>query len=730
MSNGLTRRQFLQAGAMAAAATVISGCTVNLQRTETLESYVKPPEEGLPGENLWFASTCRQCPAGCGIVVRVSNGRARKIEGNPAHPVNQGKLCARGQAILQEMYDPDRLRNAVRQSMRSMQEFGPIYWDDALRLLSEQLHGVDPARVAFLGSNLSTHLWHVANRFMQGLGAREPVIYSLGDALSGQQALASASNQLFGTPSLPLFDIGAADAVFSFGASFLETWISPVLYSQAYSQMRRGSLGKRGYLVQFEPRLSSTAGVADQWVPVQPGSEGLVALALGKLLVEQENLGGPQHAALYQAVDVGAVAEVSGVQAEELGRLARIFAGVERAVAIPGGAAVAHPDSGTALVAIHALNDLVGGWGRPGGVYFSAASAGDAFEPAPASSFADVQSLIDDMDSGRVQFLFVHGANPAFELPKASGFREAMLQVSYTVSFSPTVDDTAVHADLILPDHTNLEGWGYHVPLIADRTVVSSQQPVMRPLYDTRATVDVLLALARQLGGDVARALPWPNEVTFLREATGAFRSQAVDAEAYWAGWRRQGGHWDTKASAASPPAAAELVLASVPASPVSAGVSDAYPYQLHLYPSIALFDGRGANKSWLQETPDPMTTVAWQTWIEIDPTTAQALGVGDDDIVRVISEAGEVEAIVYVYRGLAAGVVAMPLGRGQEQSGRYASGQGSNPMRLVASTADDGTGVLTWGATAVRIEPTGRKKALARLESAEGVEYLRQLES
>jgi anaerobic selenocysteine-containing dehydrogenase len=95
MSHRLTRRDFLKMSAMAAAASVVSGCTANLQRTEYLESYVRPPEEGLPGENLWYASTCRQCSAGYGIIVRVSEGRARKIKGNPPHPVNRGKLCPR-----------------------------------------------------------------------------------------------------------------------------------------------------------------------------------------------------------------------------------------------------------------------------------------------------------------------------------------------------------------------------------------------------------------------------------------------------------------------------------------------------------------------------------------------------------------------------------------------------------------------------------------------------------
>ncbi len=130
---GLTRRKFIQAGSVAAAATVLSGCTLNLQRIEYLESYVEPPEDALPGEDVWYASTCRQCQAGCGTIVRVSNGRPIKIEGNPRHPLNRGKLCGRGQAALQEFYDPDRLTNAVRQvGGRDSLQFEPLSWDSAL----------------------------------------------------------------------------------------------------------------------------------------------------------------------------------------------------------------------------------------------------------------------------------------------------------------------------------------------------------------------------------------------------------------------------------------------------------------------------------------------------------------------------------------------------------------------------------------------------------------------
>ncbi len=118
MTKEISRRQFIQLGALTGTAVAVSGCTINLQRSETIEPYVIPPEEALPGENIWYATTCRMCSAGCGLLVRVGNGRAKKIEGNPLHPLNAGKTCARAQAGLQYLYNPDRFRNAVRNEAR------------------------------------------------------------------------------------------------------------------------------------------------------------------------------------------------------------------------------------------------------------------------------------------------------------------------------------------------------------------------------------------------------------------------------------------------------------------------------------------------------------------------------------------------------------------------------------------------------------------------------------
>jgi len=256
---------------------------------------------------------------------------------------------------------------------------------------------------------------------------------------------------------------------------------------------------------------------------------------------------------------------------------------------------------------------------------------------------------------------------------------------------------------------------------------VSSQQPVVRPLHDTRSTADALLGLAARLGGPAAEALPWPNEVTFLQEAVTELHGSslgAYDAETpagFWALWRQYGGWWSEKEILIEPEVT-EIVQQPLPmTAPVFEGDLQDYPYHLYPYPSIVLSDGRGANLPWLQETPDPMTTARWGTWVELNPEVARTLGVVNNDVIRVISPYNELEAPVVVYPGIRPDVVAIPVGQGHSDYGRFAQQRGSNPLALVAPVTDPTSGTLAWGATRVRLEPTGRRHELPRLESLDG---------
>ena len=732
MDASITRRDFLKLTGAATSMLLLSGCTVDLQQSVWMEPYVHSPEQTLPGEDFWFASTCRMCPAGCGIVVRVSNGRARKIEGNPAHPLNQGAICARGQAGLQRLYHPDRLRQVLqRTGERGADQWGALSWEQAIDTLAGRLQSINPERIGFLTGLLPDYQAALVARMSKGLGAPRPVVYDAQTFLDGRFALQKAVEAMFGVDSLPIFDIGHADVVYAFSANFLETWLSPVSYGRAYGHMR-GRPGARGTMISFEPRLSMTAANADRWIPVAPGFEGLLALALGKIIVD-EGLGANDlpapYRSLYDGVDVGAVAAQVELSAEDLASLARMFAEAHHPVAIPGAGLIAHTNGLNAIKAVLALNLLV----DRGALFLTpVAPSRDLRPPLAPSTLQEVEDLIGRMKAGEVEALLVLGANPVYELPAALGFREALAHVPLIVAFADLPDETTALADLVLPAHTYLETWGYQfVNPGAEQLVVSAQQPVVRPIWDTRDPADVLLALADKMGGRVAKRLPWPNLVSFIQTRLTSLQLldgniASTDIRPFWSAWLQQGGWWSRDSLWETPEPLPDATLSPVSA-PRFEGDEAEYPFHLLPISTVSLADGRHAALPWLQETPDPMTTASWDTWVEINPQTANDLGVQNDDVVKIVSPVGEIEAIVYVYPGIRPDVVAVPIGQGHDKLGRWAANRGANVLQALAPSRIDGVDDLAWAATRVLVVPTGQPRMLPTLEDNIGVDRARQ---
>jgi anaerobic selenocysteine-containing dehydrogenase len=483
--------------------------------------------------------------------------------------------------------------------------------------------------------------------------------------------------------------------------------------------MRQGNPTRRGYLVAFEPHQSLTGANADEWIAIAPGSEGVLAAALARLVAEQRGGVTPE----LEAVDIAAASQASGVPEERLRSLAGRFAGSVAPVAIPGSGSLAHASGLATAEAILNLNVMANNLGVPGGLFLSpvdplqveAEPAADEPAQAAPGALSEVTGLVDRMTSGQVQVLFVHGANPLFELPRGLGFTEALSNVPLVISFASFPDETSRQADWVLPDHVALESWGYQRELAGtDRPTVSGMQPVVAPMYDTRATADVLLAAS-------AGALPYTDEVAFLQQKIGMLSSQpgfytASDPASFWALWLQNGGWWAAE-PALQVPQGTGTAIPAVQASPAQ---DDPASFTLIPFTTI-LGDGSGANRPWLQETPNPLTTVMWNSWISIHPQTAARLGVTDDDVVTVTSPDGEVEAVVYRYPAIRPDTVAVPFGQGHTALGRYAEGRGFNPANLLGQQTNE-AGDPSYADVRVTITPTGRKQHIGRLESKEGV--------
>jgi anaerobic selenocysteine-containing dehydrogenase len=722
----ISRREFLKITAAGAATSILAGCQ-NPRQWVVLEPYVHAPEDQLTGVANWYASTCRQCPAGCGIIVRIMNGRALKLEGNPEHPLNQGKLCARGHAGLQVLYNPDRLEGPVIQSKRGTHNFSNTTWEEGINTIFSKIQSAGSGLGVWLGSTSSGHLVDLFQRFTNAVGAPAPVVFDLYTAFHGYSSLQQSSHNLFESPNLPAYDIGAADVIFSFGANLFGTWLSSTRYGIEYGRFRDQTLGKRGYLVQFEPRMSITGSQADRWEPLRPGSETLVAQAIVRLIADRGY--GPAERvnrarSLASDIDVNSVAAASDISIGELNRLARIFAENDRVAAIPGSPLSGQENPQDAINAVQVLNVIAGTIGQPGGLSLSSNTSPKGYVNPGISSYSEVQKLIDRMNSGDVQVLLVHNANPAYDLPEQAGFVKALEKVPYIVTFAPIVDETSGWADMILPDRTYLESWGYEVvsPNF-DGPVISSQQPVVQPVYDVRSTADVLLTIARGIPA-AAKALPWSNEVAFLKELAAQLPPAEYGgsgSEVLWARFLQHGGWWpasETPPSAPSPQLSAPIQVGP----PQYQGNASEYPYFLHIFMSDLLSDGRGASQPWLQGSPDTGTTIAWQTWVELNPATADKLGLKQGDLVKVTSLYGELEAPIYLYPGIRPDTVAIPLGQGHTDYGRYARDRGANVIQLVGSQPDTSAENLVWSTLRVSLTPTGKKMTVATFENSLGV--------
>ena len=725
---GLTRRQFLKwAGVTGVGAVVFNGCRVPDHEIQ-VQSPVELPEDLVTGRDNYYATVAQVGAGSEGLLVRVMEGRAKKVEGNPDYPLNAGKHHIRAEAMLQATYHPDRIKSPMARIAKGG-PFRAIGWPDALDRLTKILEGADPASVLLATGPVRGKLADVVTRFAKDYGAT-----SLGFDPIDQGVLRSAIKGVYGQDALPDFDIARADFILSFGADFLGTWIDPTHFMRGYGEFRQGAhrANGRGHLVHVDSRYSVTAAAADKWQYVNPGSEGLLALAIAHTIISEDlgdtgagnalTGGNRQRLAGYQRDEI---LDKIGMSREAVVALAHDFAGARgQALAIGGGSAGAHTNGVFNLTAIYALNYLVGAVNAPGGVIFNPAADQSQITGAPVRQW---KAALDAMRTGATKVLLVRDANFVHGLSAQLKVTEALDQLDTIVSFSSFLDDTTSRADLILPGHTPFEEWGTDTPdLGPGYRTVAFQQPVINRFRDTMAFGDVLIRIAAELG----KAMPWGS----MRDAVRAeardlhsTKSGSVTQPTFEEFWKRsleRGGWWDqnkTVKGTATPP-----VLPDTPVEATLAGKQSEFPMYLVPFEGHAIGTGQYAHLPWAQAVPDPLTTVVWSTWVEVNPKTAEKLKLNQDDVVTIESASGGYISVpVYVNPATPPDVAAVPIGQGHEQFTTYAAGRGSNVLDIIAQNEDTDTGSLAWAGTRVKLTKTNVRVGLPKLE---GIQEPRQL--
>jgi anaerobic selenocysteine-containing dehydrogenase len=690
------------------------------------------PEEQLPpGVAFWSRGVCRMCGGGCGTLVKRMDALvpvrragqdfqqhrlvAKKIEGNPDHPINRGALCARGQAGLEATYHHERLQHPLALTgARGSGDYRALSWSEAVASLAAKL-GSSGGKVAWVGRPLRGTEASVVGAWLGHVGATR---YDY-DAFHSPLAENSPDALL---PEL----IGDADFVLSFG-NFLELWPNQVAAMRAFARFRKSR--RHGTIVHIEPRLSLTGTSADAWLAVAPGTEGVLARALAAALRtapppssdtdSQLSAQPAPHPAIVEA------ARDCNIESDELQRVLAELEQAERVVVLGGKNLYAYGNGESNALALADLREALGSrhvaLPAPAPARYSPAGRpfGPPFGPPP-------------------NVLIVHEVNPLFSAPPAWHVDAWLRSIPFIVALNTFADETALQANLVLPLSTTLESWTDDETNTADgRVVYSLNEPAMTPLHDTRSIVELAL-MASKAGGVTTPPLDAASAEDAVKATWDQIQLRLAPGAAFkdfWAAAVARGGYWTStterrnehlaarttapgeaphRAPASHEPSPAHAGGAStgVAAAAAFAGDESDYPFFLRFYESPVFGDGRWAHLTWLQELPDPTTSAMWSNWVELHPVTAERMGLRTGDGVWVESPAGRIELPVFVYPGIRPDTVAIPSGQGHSSALVGVSNVGSNPYSLLVASAD--TAAVAWEGTRVRLSPSGSRPRLA----------------
>ena len=644
-ANVVSRRGFLGVlGASAALATV--GCD-NHQRT--IVPYTKRPAEIIPGVANYYASTFPEGKRSYPVLVKTREGRPIHIMGNDEHPRFKGKTSTRAIADISALYDPDRLR-----SPRFEQR--PIAWSDVEKALVAAL---TTAKRDGTGVLLLTGA--SGSPSQDALLAQLKVSVPTLDVIHWEPAVSDSARAgckaAFGVDLELQPKLGEADVIVSFGCDFLNGE-DPVAIGEFSAKRNPEPPGRAmNRLWVFEGALSLTGANADERFPMRPSQLPQLAFALARDLHIKAGIELPAEVNV-PAVPADVVSRL-GIDAAVWSQLiADLARSRSRAVVLCGDEL-----SPEAHVAVHLLNSMLKSVAietRPG---------------LPLASLQDLQRLVTSMLAGRYSMAVLWNINPVYAYPDPEQWNAAFAKVATRVWIGSVADESAAQCQWVLPANHWLESWGDFGPA----EVLTLQQPVVAPLFDTREPEDLILASLKGLGMQVPR-----DYRTFVRERWNREvkpTDTLVPFEQQFTAWLHDGlfqRSLVTQASAVSLQAAAVNLAASATVSN-----SEQAKFELVLRPGLQVFDGRYANNGWLQELPDPITKNTWGNPLVLGPDDARELGLANGDITTLELGATELRLPVLIQPGQAKGVLSLSLGYGRT-TGSVARGVGVNAFPLV----------------------------------------------
>lgn len=650
--SGFARREFLKlSGAMMALTSF--GCV--RRPAQKIVPYADRPEEIIPGKNTYYTSSYVDGNEGFGLVVTTREGRPIKAEGNPAHPVNQGKMSARAHAHILDLYDPDRLSGGKKGS-------SAVKLED---LDKEVKAAVAAGGVAVLtGSVVSPARMKLMKDFEKATGAKT---YTWDP--TSQESVRLAQKECYGDAVFPRYRYDKADYILAVGSDFMGTEGNPTEAQRQFSK-RRNPGADMSKLVSFESILTLTGMNADERYRVRPSQ--LIDVVLGVL---HHAIKGSRYAndnavkAVLQGY--GAVDERLGLTAGTIEKVAQaLMAAKGKSLVVAGEQA---RNSMDLQIAVNFLNSVLDNDGK---TVDAARSPQQGFQ----GRTAHLTALIEDINAGRIKTLIINGVNPVYSAPKSLGFAEALKKVGISVYVGRRADETGSASTFTAAESHAMEAWG---DAEIQKGIYSVQQPTIRPLGESRSFEEHLMAWSKEGAFKVASWYDylrdyWKNSIQ-SRNRVGIAKQ---DFEDFWLSLLEEG-VFDSLGSKRENTSSGRRFNTSALKSIQKTATSS--EYELVVYQKGGLRDGALANVAWLQELPDPVTKVVWDNYLMVSLKTAHKMGLETGSMATLKVGGETVKVPVLIQPGLQDNTVGLAVGYGRTAAGTVADGIGINAFPMLS---------------------------------------------
>ena len=640
--SSLSRRKFL---ALLGASAAIAGtaCTDYRDKGEIVPYNIKP-EEITVGKPNFYASTCTACSNACGILIKTREGRPVKVDGNPDHPVNRGKICAKGQASILNLYDPERLKTPL---IGRNSTFNEISWKDADSDIINALAAANGKEIAIVTNPIKSP---TTLKVIEDFKVKYPTTKVYSYSLFNYDIKNSAWQKTFGSGKYPLIQWNEAKVIVSLESDFLGVDGNKIENSRLFAEGRDVETKSFNRLYCIDSTLTITGNNADYRLRLRPEAQFEFVMSIMNELSSKGAFNLSINASGYS---LSKFATKYNLKKKVLDQLVKDLTSNKGKSIVDAGSSL----SENVHVAVNLLNEALGN-----STMFRSDSSVNTF--IENSSVQEMESLIQKMNNGNVAAVIHFDCNPVYHLAQDFGYKKTLAKVGLIVTLSERENETTFVSKYVLPINHNFESWGD----AKTRTgVISLQQPVIAPLNSTRQKESILLTWINGKSDSFNETLYHEYLMKNWESKIYPTLNSKLDFKRFWFGALHDGIVITNETAPTSRTFNSGVASLLTQTSSVKG-------FTLIVKENYKLADGSFSHNGWMQELAHPVSKIMWDNYAALSEKTCKDLGVKNNDLIEVKVGNRKLSLPVFMQAGTADEVIIIESGFGRTNSGTVAN--------------------------------------------------------